>query len=69
MQTKKILYTPSTDKTKQFGYFEKLWIASGAKLREKSDLPLGQLAPVSPTDVMKTKTDIHHISVNAFTNR
>jgi hypothetical protein len=35
---KKNWYTPSIDKTEQFGYFEKLWIASGAKLKGKERL-------------------------------
>jgi hypothetical protein len=48
MQTKKIRYTPSTDKTEQFGYFEKLWIASGAKLKGKERLTPTPTSPGLP---------------------
>ncbi len=48
MQTKKNWYTPSIDKTEQFGDFEKLWIASGAKLKGKERLTPRPTSPGLP---------------------
>ncbi len=45
---KKNWYTPSIDKTEQFGYFEKLWIASGAKLKGKERLTPRPTSPGLP---------------------
>jgi hypothetical protein len=44
----RILYILSIDKIEQFGYFEKLWIASGAKFKGKERLTPRPTSPGLP---------------------